>query len=129
MLKLTHIMALGAALLLCAPTVQATEQAQEWELVQPMGVIQQSSIQPAKPLTALEGKTIALRWNGKNNGDVVLNHLAGLLAKDYPTAKIIKVYEKDISTIGISGAASESDRMAKSVAGMKPDLVIASQCD
>ena len=124
-----HILTLGAALLLCAPAAQATEQAQEWELVQPTGVIQQSSVKPATPLTSLEGKTIALRWNGKNNGDVVLDHLADRLAKDYPTAKLVKVYEKDRSTIGISGAASESDRMTKSIQGMKPDLVIASQCD
>ena len=129
MLKFSQIMALGAVMLLGTPIAQAAEQPQEWELLQPMGVIQQSSVQPAKPLTSLEGKTIALRWNGKNNGDVVLNHLAELLAKDYPSAKLIKVYEKDISTIGISGANSESDRMTKSIAGMKPDLVIASQCD
>ncbi|MBO4316742.1 MAG: hypothetical protein J5855_00475 [Mailhella sp.] len=129
MLKFSQIMALGAVMLLGTPIAQAVEQPQEWELLQPMGVIQQSSVQPAKPLTSLEGKTIALRWNGKNNGDVVLNHLAELLAKDYPSAKLIKVYEKDISTIGISGANSESDRMTKSIAGMKPDLVIASQCD
>ena len=74
-----HILTLGAALLLCAPAAQATEQAQEWELVQPTGVIQQSSVKPATPLTFLEGKTIALRWNGKNNGDVVLDHLADRL--------------------------------------------------
>ena len=49
-------------------------------------------MEPAKRITALEGKTIALRWNGKNNGDLVLDRLAELLAKKYPTAKVVKTY-------------------------------------
>ena len=112
-----------------ATTAQAAEKPQEWELVNPAGIIEKASIEPAKRIASLEGKTIALRWNGKHNGDVVLDHLAGLLAKKYPTAKIIKPYETDKSLIGISGSASESERVAKAVASVKPDLVIASQCD
>ena len=112
-----------------APEAQATEKPQEWELVNPAGIIEKAAIEPAKRITSFDGKTIALRWNSKHNGDVVLNRLAELLAKKYPTAKIIKTYEIDKSLNGISGAAAESERVAKAVASVKPDLVIASQCD
>lgn len=73
-----------------APAAQAADQPQEWELINPTGEIR--SPEPAKRITALEGKTIALRWNGKNNGDLVLDRLAELLAKKYPTAKVVKTY-------------------------------------
>ena len=130
MFNFSKLLALGAAMLFGAPLgAQAASYDLEWELVNPAGVIKLAQIEPAARISSLDGKTVALRWNGKNNGDVVLDHLADRLAKDYPTAKLVKVYEKDRSTIGISGAASESDRMTKSIQGMKPDLVIASQCD
>ena len=103
---------------IAAPGAQAAEKPQEWELVN-----------PAKRIASLDGKTIALRWNSKHNGDVVLNRLAELLAKKYPSATIVKTYETDKSLNAISGTAAESERIAKAVASVKPDLVIASQCD
>ena len=66
---------------------------------------------------------------GQHNGDVVLYRLAELLAKKYPSATIVKTYETDKSLNAISGTAAESERIAKAVASVKPDLVIASQCD
>ena len=128
-LVLSAMAACLAAPVISAPEAYATEKPQEWELVNPAGIIQKASIDPAKRITSLDGKTIALRWNSKHNGDVLLNHLAELLAQKYPTAKIVKLYETDTSLNGISGAASESERVAKAVASVKPDLVIASQCD
>ncbi len=115
--------------ILPAPQAQAAEKPQEWELVNPAGIIEKAAIDPAERITSLEGKTIALRWNSKHNGDVVLDRLAELLSKKYPTTKIVKTYEMDKSLNGISGSASESERVTKAVAAVKPDLVIASQCD
>jgi len=129
MFKLSHLAALGAAFLLSAPFAQAAEKPQEWELVNPSGVIQRASVEPAKRITSLDGKTIALRWNSKHNGDVVLDRIAELMGKKFPTAKLIKTYKTDPSLNGISGAASESMRVAKALASVKPDLVIASTCD
>lgn len=129
MLKLSQIIAMGAVMLLGAPLAQAAEKPQEWELVNPSGVIQVAQVEPAKRITTLDGKTIALRWNSKHNGDVVLNRIAELLAKNYPNTKVIKTYELDPSLNGITGANSESERVAKAVAAVKPDLVIASQGD
>ena len=94
MFKLSHLAALGAAFLLSAPFAQAAEKPQEWELVNPSGVIQRASVEPAKRITSLDGKTIALRWNSKHNGDVVLDRIAELMGKKFPTAKLIKTYKK-----------------------------------
>ncbi len=128
MLKLSRIIAMGTVLLLGAFSAQAMEKPQEWELVNPSGVIKQAQVEPAKRITALEGKTIALRWNGKNNGNVVLDHLAELINKSYPSAKVVKTYtDKSLNTI--SGTPANSERIAKAVAAVKPDLVIASQGD
>ena len=128
MLKLSRIVALGTVLLLGAFSAQAMEKPQEWELVNPSGVIKQAQVAPAKRITSLEGKTIALRWNGKNNGNVVLDRLAELINKSYPSAKVVKTYtDKSLNTI--SGTPANSERIAKAVAAMKPDLVIASQGD
>lgn len=128
-MKLSSLIALSAALLLGAPLAQAAEKPQEWELVNPTGVIQVAQVEPAKRITSLDGKTVALRWNSKHNGDVVLDRIAELMAQKYPNTKIIKTYKTDPSLNGISGAASESERVAKALASVKPDLVIASQCD
>ncbi len=128
MLKFFKLLALGSALLMCAPNgARATEEV-EWELVNPAGAIKVAQIEPAARISSLEGKTVALRWNGKNNGDVVLDHLAELLVKKYPSVKIVKTYE-DLSLNTISGTANNSMRIAKAVAAVKPDLVIASQAD
>lgn len=128
MLKLSQLIAMGAVLLLGAPMTQAAEKPQEWELINPSGVIKQAQIEPAKRITTLEGKTIALRWNGKNNGNVVLDRLAELLNQRYPSAKVVKTYT-DTSLNTISGTPANSERIAKAMASVKPDLVIASQGD
>ena len=132
MLKYLKHAALAATAALCAaPLAQATEQPQEWELVNPAGVIEKVAVEPAKRITALEGKTIALRWNGKNNGDVVLDRLAELLSKKYPSAKVVKVYRDmaDQKVSKISATQAESMRISKAVASVRPDIVIASQAD
>ncbi len=127
-MKFSSIIALSAALLLGAPLAQAVEQPQEWELVNPAGVIKQAQIDPAKRITSLDGKTVALRWNGKNNGNVVLDRIGELLNKRYPSVKVVKTYT-DTSLNTISGTPANSERIAKAVAAVKPDLVIASQGD
>ena len=130
MLKtIKRLFLIAMAVCLGAPLAYAVEQPQEWEMVNPAGVFIKPSIAPAKRISTLDGKTIALRWNSKHNGDIVLNHLAELLAKKYPTAKILKTYEMDPTLNKLAGSNAESERIAKTIVGMKPDIVIASQCD
>lgn len=129
---LSRVLLTPVALFFAAPWAMAATPApaqQEWELINPTGVIEKAAIKPAPRINALEGKTIALRWNGKHNGNVVLDHLAELLGKKFPTAKIVKTYESDASLNKISGSDAEADRIAKTIAAVKPDIVIASQAD
>ena len=116
--------------LIAFPTLaSAKEVAQEWNLVNPEGTVAIKVFQPAPRPSTLEGKTIALRWNSKHNGDNFLNRIAELFAEKVLTARVIKLYEADPSTIKSSGTASESARIAKVIKDLKPDLVIASQAD
>ena len=129
MLKLSQLIAMGAVLLLGTPMALAVEKPQEWELVNPSGVIKLAQVEPAKRITSLDGKTVALRWNGKHNGNVVLDRIAELMAQKYPNTKVIKTYETDPSLNAISGTPANSERITRAVTAMKPDLVIASQGD
>jgi len=78
---------------------------------------------------SLEGKTVLLRWNGKYNGDILLNRVAELLNKQVKDVKIIKVWEVDSDTASISKSLEVSERITKRIVEFKPDIVIATQCD
>lgn len=118
----------GVALLTAAPAALA-EVKQNWELLIPAGVVEQARIDPAPRIDRLEGKTIALRWNGKNNGDVVLDRLAELLAQKYPSAKIVKMY-RDGHALGFqTSTLAEAQQVAKAIKAVNADIVIASQGD
>lgn len=129
MLKPIKLLALAVAAMLGAVPALAADKPQEWELINPTGAVETSSIDPAPRLTTLEGKTVVLRWNGKNNGNVLLDRLAELLAKRFPKTKVVKSYELDPSLNVISANAAESQRISTVLKGMKPDLIIASQAD
>jgi hypothetical protein len=117
-------------LLLLVPQVAiAGEIPQEWELVKPEGVVEIKQCQPAPRLTMLKGKTIVLRWNDKHNGNNFLDRTAELLKEKVPSAKVIKLYEIDKTTIKISGSNLEAVRIAKIIKDLKADIVIAAQSD
>ena len=107
----------------------ANEPGQEWEVINPAGTVAIQPIKLAPRPATLEGKTIVLRWNGKHNGNNFLDRVAELLAEKVPSAKVIKLYEKDQSTSRTTGSNQESARVAKAIADLKADLVIASQAD
>lgn len=121
--------ALAVFALAAAATAHA-EAAQEWELVIPTGVIEQAQIDPAPRPTTLDGKTVVLRWNSKNNGDIFLDRVAELFAQKYPKTKVVKIYNPDtLSTTNLSGSMGESQRQAQAIKKLGADLVIASQAD
>ena len=121
--------AILAAFLAFPVAGMAKEAIQEWEIINPAGTIDIQPIKPAPRLASLEGKTIVLRWNSKHNGDNFLNRIAELLAEKVPSAKVIKLYEVDKSTIRTSSSNQESQRIANVIKGLKADLVIGSQAD
>jgi hypothetical protein len=103
---------------------------QEWELLNPEGVIE---IEPRKvnphPPT-LSGKTIVLRANGKHNSDKYLQRIAELLATQVKDIRIIKTWETAApETFTTSQNPDISSRFAEKIASLQPNLVIASQCD
>ena len=107
----------------------AMETAQDWELINPEGVIEVKYFDLAPRLTTLEGKTIVLRWNDKHNGNNFLDRIAELLKEKVPSAKVIKLYEVDKTTNEISGSNQESSRIAKVIKDLKADIVIAAYSD
>jgi hypothetical protein len=125
------VLILLMGLLALSTMAMAKEVSQNWELINPEGMV--AAIKPVEVAphpTSLEGKTILLRWNGKPGGNMFLDHVAELLAKAVPTAKVIKLYEIEPGTgrynTTIGEAAAE---MSKAVKTYRPDIVIASQAD
>jgi hypothetical protein len=105
------------------------EKEQVWEVLNPSGSIEIRTATPAPRLTTLEGKTVLLRWNFKHNGNHYLDRIAELLGEKVPSAKVVKIYEIDRSTINQSGSTEDSARLARVVADFKPDLVISAHGD
>jgi ABC-type Fe3+-hydroxamate transport system substrate-binding protein len=131
MLKLTRnwlLLPVLAAFCCTAGIAGAAETVQEWEVIVPTGEIEKSVIEPAPRINSLEGKTVVLRWNGKNNGNLFLDRLAVLMEKNYPKTKVIKSYtDSNLNTI--TGSQAQSMFVTNAITAMKPDLVIAAQAD
>ncbi len=105
------------------------EVVQQWELVNPAGVIKITPIEMPPRISTLEGKTIGLKWNMKPGGNIFLDRVAELLKEKVPSAKIIKFYELEPTTVPISSNMDVADQKARIIAKYKPDIVIGSQCD
>jgi len=109
--------------------VSIKETKQEWEVINPAGTIEIKTAKGAPRLTTLEGKTILLRWNFKHNGNHYLDRISELLKEKVPSAKVLKIYEIERSTINQSGSLEDSARLATVIADLKPDLVISAHAD
>jgi hypothetical protein len=116
--------------LLIAPAVSLSkETVQEWDLINPEGAVTIKPIELAARLDTLEGKTVALRWNGKPNGDLFLNRIGDLLTEKVKNVKIIKVWETAHDTAVISSNPERSKGITATIVSLKPDIVIASSAD
>jgi hypothetical protein len=115
--------------LLMPVLVSGKEAVQQWELVNPAGVIKITPIKMAARINSLEGKTIGLKWNQKPNGNIFLDRIAELLKEKVPSAKIIKFYEVEPTTVPQSANMDVAEAKAKIIAKYKPDIVIGAQCD
>jgi hypothetical protein len=114
-------------------TLAEAQEMMDWELLVPEGSVIQEPLKLAPRIPSLEGTTIGLRWNGKPNGEILLNKVADLLKEKVPSLKIIKFYEVERSTIhteapGPPQQSIEAEaRLIKEKYG--PNLVIGSQAD
>ena len=116
--------------LLAAPALSlAKEAVQEWDLVNTEGMVKVEPMKLATRITSLEGKTVLLRWNGKPNGNILLNRVAELLTEKVKDIKIIKAYEVAPETSIISHSIEKGQAVANKLLSFNPDLVIGSQAD
>jgi hypothetical protein len=99
-------------------------------MICPEGVYQVEPVAIAPRFDTLDGKTIALRWNGKPGGDAFLDGIAKRLAEKVPTATTIKLYEVDPQTATYGSSVEAAATAARSIAETyQPDIVIASHAD
>lgn len=109
-----------------------TEIVQQWELINPEGAVvlpprEKIEIKSHRPAT-LEGKTVALLWNAKSNGDFFLSRVGELLAEQVKDVKVIKLWEVDPATKQYGPGAFPAE-IVKKVKNLKPAIVIGSQGD
>ena len=104
------------------------EEASTWTLVNPEGVQLIEPIELNEHPSSLEGKTVALRWNGKENGNLFLDSVAEQLQKSIKDINIIKLYETMPETNDYGPSKMGPDIIDK-VAALEPDLIISSQAD
>ncbi len=124
------LLALAMAGLLTIPAAAlAKEAAQQWELVNPEGAAKINTMQLAPRITSLEGKTIVLRWNGKPNGDVLLDRVAELLTEKVKDVKVIKSYVTNPEINRITHNPEMGTDIAKKLLAMKPDIIIGAIAD
>jgi hypothetical protein len=110
--------------------ILAEDKIQEWELINPVGVIRIEPMKLNLHPPHLEGKTIMLRSNGKHNGDKFLIRVGESLKEKVKDIKIIYSWEVAPETVDpITGSHLRSKKFAEKLASFKPDLVIASQAD
>lgn len=118
------------ALVLALPLLSfGKETAQNWELVKPEGIVKVEPMKVNPHPATLEGKTVVLRWNGKHNGDNILNRVAEMLNEQVKGVKIVKLWEKYPDTALVSSSQKKSKDIADKIASFRPDLVIGSQTD
>ena len=102
---------------------------QEWELLNPEGVIRIEAMKVNAHPNTLSAKTIVLRANGKQNSNNFLERVAELLEKEAKDIRVIKTWEAAPETYRSSQNPDLSKEFSEKVASFEPDLVIASQCD
>ena len=98
------------------------EEASTWTLVNPEGVQLIEPIELNEHPSSLEGKTVALRWNGKENGNLFLDSVAEQLQKSIKDINIIKLYETMPETNDYGPSKMGPDIIDK-VAALEPDLM------
>ena len=99
------------------------------QLVNPEGVPVTEQLRLNPHPNTLDGKTIVFRWNGKHNGDILLNALAELLTKTIQSARIIRGWEVAPDTVEHSFSTERSKEFARQLAAFEPDIVIGASGD
>jgi hypothetical protein len=100
----------------------------DWEVLNPEGVKLTKEFKIPPHPVSLTGKTVALIWDGKPNGDIILNKVGELLLTQAQIGKLIKLWEVFPNLIRTYNLPRSAE-LARTVSTLKPDLVINSTCD
>jgi hypothetical protein len=65
------------------------------EVLNPVATTNKGKFPPPSPLEAISGKTIGVYWDIKRGGDVALERLGELIAKDYPDVRFKRFEHHD----------------------------------
>ncbi len=95
-----------------------------WEMVSPESLVDTKTITPNAHTQDLTEKTVVLYWNGKPNGDVLLNRIGELLKEKEGKIRIIKAWEEIPDSIHTDPTHDASRSIAEKLAGLKPDIII-----
>jgi len=107
----------------------AQKATQEWELLNPEGVVELAPRSVNPHPSSLVGKTVVLRANGKHNSDHFLEKVLELLGKEVRDIRIIELWKVAPETNTGSQDQEVSKKFAEKIASFKPDLVISAQGD
>ena len=105
--------------------VFAKEVAQNWEFVNPEGIVKIEPMKINPHPRSIEGKTVVFRANGKHNSDNFLNRVGELLTQKIKNVKIIKLRE----VVPESNTYSLKSEDIKRITELKPDIIIGPQAD
>jgi hypothetical protein len=100
-----------------------------WRLVNPEAHFRGEGKRVNPRPSDLSGKTVVLYWNGKPNGDVLLDQVGTLLVEKIPTVTIVKAWEVTPSTRITDPNDDASKAVSAAVADLAPDVVIGAAGD
>jgi len=125
----TGLVLFSLALLALPASAFPQQEIQDIKLINPEGVVNIEPMNLNPHPASLEGKTVVLQWNGKQNGDNFMNQIATLLTENVKNIRIIKAWQEAPEVKIISQNPEKSKLLAQRIAAFKPDLVIAGQAD
>ncbi|MBI4319299.1 MAG: hypothetical protein HY675_12485 [Chloroflexi bacterium] len=105
-----------------------SSQEQEWELLNPEGVVRTRSAKTAPRITSLKGKRVGLYWNTKPGGKEALDEVADLLSREVGDIQLIRFWE-EVPGTNVTAMLELDRKTISEMAALKPDLVICSQGD
>jgi hypothetical protein len=100
-----------------------------WKLVSPESLVEIKTNSLNNHPGDLVGKNVVLYWNGKPNGDILLNRIGELLEEKKNGIRIIKAWEEIPSSTHTDPTHEASRFIAKQLVDLNPDIVIGAPGD
>lgn len=118
-----------ALLALSAVGAFAQNPTQEYELINPASVVKIEPMVIHPHPSTLEGKTVLLHANSKQNADKIMDKLEELLKQNVKNINVINLYKVRPETWVVSENEATSKKIGDIIASYHPDLVITGTAD